>query len=56
MIPACKRHELAGLTECPCPETEQQRAERAYPDHHPATALENYRAGREVWDTNGDMW
>lgn len=35
--------------------TEQEAAERAYPDHHPNTALANYRAGREVWDTNGDM-
>ena len=35
--------------------TEQQRAELAYPDHHPTTALANWRAGREVWDTNGDM-
>lgn len=36
--------------------TEQERAERAFPDHHPETALVNYRAGREVWDTNGDVW
>lgn len=35
--------------------TEQELAELAYPDHHPETALANYRAGREVWDTNGDM-
>lgn len=45
---------------CQCPPTPvitaQQRAEAAFPDHHPATALANYRAGREVWDTNGDMW
>lgn len=27
-----------------------------YPLHHPATALANYRAGREMWDTNGDLW
>lgn len=27
-----------------------------YPDHHPQTAVANYRAGREVWDTNGDIW
>jgi hypothetical protein len=39
----------------PTPPTEQQRAEAAYPDHHPITALANYRAGREVWDTNGDL-
>lgn len=39
-----------------CPDCEQQLAEQAYPDHHPATALANYRAGREVWDTNGDHW
>lgn len=30
-------------------------AEAAYPDHAPTTALANYRAGREVWDTNGDL-
>jgi hypothetical protein len=36
--------------------TEQERAEREYPLHHPATALANYRAGREMWDTNGDLW
>jgi hypothetical protein len=34
---------------------EQQRAEAAWPNHHPITALANYRAGREVWDTNGDL-
>lgn len=38
------------------PDTEQDRASREYPYHHPETALANYRAGREVWDTNGDMW
>jgi len=27
-----------------------------YPNHHPTTALANYRAGREVWDSNGDQW
>lgn len=31
-------------------------AERMYPNHHPDTALANYRAGREVWDSNGDAW
>jgi hypothetical protein len=36
--------------------TEQQKAEKAYPNHHPNTALANYRAGREVWDSNGDLW
>lgn len=35
---------------------EQEAAEKAYPDHHPDTALANYRAGRQVWDTNGDIW
>jgi len=34
---------------------EQQAAKEAYPDHAPATALANYRAGRQVWDTNGDL-
>lgn len=34
---------------------EQQLAEKAYPNHHPITALANYRAGREIWDTNGDL-
>lgn len=33
---------------------EQEQAEAAYPNHHPATALANYRAGREIWDSNGD--
>jgi hypothetical protein len=36
--------------------TEQQLAELAYPHHAPSTALANYRAGHEVWDTNGDLW
>lgn len=36
-------------------ETEQQMAEKRYPNHHPKTALANYRAGREIWDTNGDV-
>lgn len=35
--------------------TEQELAEWVYPDHSPSTALANYRAGREVWDTNGDL-
>lgn len=35
---------------------EQARAELVYPDHAPETALANYRAGHEVWDTNGDPW
>ena len=35
--------------------TEQELAEKAYPNHAPETALANYRAGREVWDINGDM-
>ena len=38
-----------------CPVSEQRRAEQTYPDHAPSTALANYRAGREVWDTNGDL-
>lgn len=36
--------------------TEQQWAELAYPNHSPEAALANYRAGRQVWDTNGDVW
>lgn len=36
-------------------ENEVVEAVKAYPDHHPITALANYRNGREVWDTNGDM-
>lgn len=35
---------------------EQEAAEATYPNHAPSTALANYRAGREVWDTNGDPW
>ncbi len=37
-------------------ESEFIRAHEEYPDHHPLTALANYRAGREVYDTNGDLW
>lgn len=37
------------------PTEEQERAELAYPHHSPEAALANYRAGREVWDTNGDL-
>lgn len=37
-------------------DTELELATAEYPDHHPYTALANYRAGREVWDTNGDLW
>ena len=40
----------------PHAECRQLRAEATYPDHAPSTALANYEAGREVWDTNGDMW
>ncbi len=36
--------------------TEQEKAERMFPHHHPLTALVNYQAGREIWDTNGDVW
>lgn len=32
------------------------KAVTEYPDHHPGTAYANYLAGREVWDTNGDVW
>lgn len=35
---------------------EKERAAKMYPNHHPETALANYRAGREVYDTNGDLW
>lgn len=35
---------------------EQALAEAMYPNHAPSTALANYRAGHEVWDTNGDPW
>lgn len=38
------------------PKTEQEMAEAAYPNHHPTTALINWRAGREIWDSNGDLW
>ena len=38
------------------PMSEQELAEDMYPHHAPQTALINYRAGREVYDTNGDMW
>jgi RecJ-like exonuclease len=35
---------------------EQKKAEEIYPHHHPETALANYKAGHEVWDSNGDLW
>ena len=35
--------------------SEQQLAEIHYPHHSSEAALANYRAGHEVWDTNGDM-
>lgn len=34
---------------------EQAKAEAMYPNHHPETALANYRAGREIYDMNGDL-
>lgn len=37
-------------------EDELKDAQDAFPNHAPQTALANYRAKREVWDTNGDMW
>lgn len=62
--------EIQDANECPscdafgiCPShkwihdhTEQQKAEQMYPNHHPETALANFKAGKEVWDTNGDCW
>jgi hypothetical protein len=44
----CPVHSLDNLSE-------QQQAELAYPKHAPSTALANWRAGREIWDSNGDM-
>jgi hypothetical protein len=38
------------------PLTEQQKASYLYPMHSAEAALANYRAGREVFDTNGDVW
>jgi hypothetical protein len=35
---------------------EQVKAELLYPNHSPEAALANYRAGRQVYDTNGDLW
>ena len=35
--------------------TEETTAQKEYPHHAPETALANHRAGREVWDTNGDL-
>lgn len=37
-------------------ELEQRAAVLEYPLHAPSTALANYRAGRELYDTNGDLW
>lgn len=37
-------------------ETELEKAVRAYPKHSKEAALANYRAGHEVYDTNGDLW
>lgn len=36
--------------------TEQQLAEEMYPNHHPTIAFLNYKARKEVWDSNGDVW
>lgn len=36
--------------------SEQVKAQVAYPNHSPEAALANYKAGREVYDTNGDLW
>lgn len=36
--------------------SEQEWAQLAYPNHSPEAALANYKAGREVYDTNGDLW
>lgn len=36
--------------------TEQQLACIVYPNHSRDAALANYRAGREIYDTNGDLW
>lgn len=35
---------------------ELAKAQAAYPNHSPEAALANYKAGREIWDTNGDLW
>lgn len=34
----------------------QLRAQQMYPNHHPETALANFLAGKEIWDSNGDHW
>lgn len=47
---------LRRLGRWPVADSEQARAEAAYPNHAPSTALDNYRAGHEVWDSNGDPW
>lgn len=55
-----KRH-ARGYPECSTARAaaraaiEAMDAERAYPEHALTTAIANHRAGREVWDTNGDM-
>ncbi len=36
--------------------SELLQAVTAYPEHHPGTAYANWLAGREIWDTNGDIW
>lgn len=38
------------------PVTQQQAAEIGYPEHVPSAARANFDAGREIWDTNGDLW
>lgn len=35
---------------------DQISAERAYPNHSKEAAFANWKAGREIWDTNGDLW
>jgi len=37
-------------------EMDKELAQTQYPNHSPEAALANYKAGREVLDTNGDMW
>lgn len=50
-------HQFAPEAACPidAPVTEREAAAIQYPDHAPSTALANFKAGREVWDTNGDL-
>lgn len=38
------------------PRVELAMAKVEYPNHSDDAAVANYRAGKEIWDSNGDQW